>query len=78
MTPGWLADLVWILSGGQITREREHFILHELPFPRALCYLHAHWFRDPHTWTTGIDKVVAGEVAKKVDRLLEKVRAGEV
>ncbi len=73
MTPGWLADLVWILSGGRVTRETEHYILHELPFPRALCYLHAYWFRQPHVWTTGLDNAVSGEVARKVERILAQV-----
>jgi len=68
---------VWILSDGQISRETEAYILHELPFTRAMCYLHAYWFRQPHVWTVGLAAMGDGEVARKVDRLLVKLIAAD-
>jgi hypothetical protein len=42
-----------------------------------MCYLHSHWWRKEGVWTIGIDKAVSGEVAKKVDRILAAVLAGQ-
>lgn len=38
--PCLTAALVWTLSGGQLDREKERWLLWELPFHRALQYYH--------------------------------------
>lgn len=75
MRPGWLADLVWRLSGGKIDRETERYILHELPYGRALCYMLAYWSSQPYVWTVEMrTPASAGSARKRVSSLIERMR----
>ncbi|HRQ87683.1 MAG TPA: hypothetical protein PLA50_02730 [Bacteroidia bacterium] len=77
MTPGWLADLVWRLSGGRITRETEHYILHELPFTRAMSYLHCYWSAKPFVWTVALEEGVERGVSDRIEQLIARIREEE-
>ena len=66
---------MWLLSGGRITREAEHYLLWELPLPRALQYYHCA-LRANLAWTVK-PTPAAREQLKRMEAKLEAFLAAD-